>query len=153
MRFPHLCIIPLVLLTALPAFAGPQTNVLTECIVKSTTQNDRQNLVIWMFSAISNHPTIKSSVIMTSSEREAANKSSAELLNKLLTQDCQAETSKAVQEEGAVAVRESLEVLGKLASTEMLAHPDVDKGLSDMSKYFDQEALLATLQKEELLPR
>ncbi len=56
---------------ASPALAGAFTDELTQCLVRSTSLDDQQQLVIWVFSAMAKSPTVK----------QFANISEVQLLN------------------------------------------------------------------------
>lgn len=127
------------------SYAGPYTNDLSKCIVESTTTNDRTAMVKWMFSAISLHPAVKPIASISEEKLKEANKQTAELFMKLLTESCIEQAQKAIKYEGQIAIQSSFRILGQVASQEMFSNPEVAAGISGLEKYFDKEKLESSL--------
>ena len=63
----------LVSLLSIKVSAGPYTNDLAKCLVVSTSEADKNNLVKWMFAAISSHPEVESMISISQTQREELN--------------------------------------------------------------------------------
>jgi len=123
------------------AYAGVYADELGKCLVESTSQRDRIELVRWMFSAASLHPAVEPMSSVTNEQLDAANKVIANLVMKLLTDSCRSETANAIQYEGATTLQTAFSVLGQVAGTELFASPEVAAGLAGLEKHLDGEKL------------
>lgn len=125
-----------------PLFAaGPYTDELSKCLVRSTTEADKTLLVRWMFATAALHPEVKSLATVTANQRTELNKKMAGLLEKLLTQTCLSEAQQAVRYEGQSTIEAGFTVLGQVAGRELFANSAVAAGLADLDKYVDKEKL------------
>jgi len=125
--------------------AGVYSDDLTRCLVESSSPSDKLDLVKWMFTAMSDHPAVKPMANITDAQRDAANKSAAELILKLLTRTCKEQSIKSIKYEGQAAFQTSFRIFGQVAAKELFSHPDVNAGLSGFTKYLDTEKLNETL--------
>jgi hypothetical protein len=148
MRKPGLLVLPLLAmgLVALDAQAGVYTDDLSRCMVESTTESDRTDLVKWMFAAASAHPAVEPLASVSPQQISESNKTMADLLTRLLTRSCVERAKKAFQYEGAVALQVSMQVLGQVAGKELFSSPEVAAAMSSLGEYFDQEAIKAALE-------
>lgn len=121
--------------------AGPYTDALSKCLVDSTSTRDRQDLVRWMFSAASLHPAVAPISAVSDEQLDAANKTVADLVVRLLTDTCRPETEEALQYEGMSTIEASFSVLGQVAGQELFASAEVSAGLSGLEKHMDHEKL------------
>ncbi len=135
----------IVLFQTVSVHAGPYTDELSKCIVASTTTDDRVAIVKWMFSAASLHPAVKSITSVSKEQLEEANKITAELLMRLLTESCMQQAQKAIQYEGQIAIQSSFQILGQVAGRELFSSPDVAAGMAGFEKHFDGEKLESVL--------
>ena len=130
----------------LVANAGPFADDLGKCLVTSTSAEDRTALVRWIFVAAAKHPAVSSMVHVTQEQLDSANKTTAALLMKLLTQTCKTEAQKAIQNEGPQTIQLSFSVLGQVAGRELFASPQVAGATAGLAKYIDGNALQAALK-------
>ena len=128
------------------SFAGIYTDDLSKCLVESTTKKDRVALVKWMFSAASLHPAVKSISSVTAEDLDNANKITANLFMKLLTDSCVKETKKALKFEGQTTIETSFRVLGQVAGRELFSSPEVAGAMAGLEKHIDQEKLQSLLK-------
>jgi hypothetical protein len=128
-------------------YAGPYSDDLSKCLVAKTTEADRVQFVQWMFSAASLHPAVKPLAVVTPEQLDAANKRTAELFMKLLTESCRQESAAVVKYEGLAAFQSSFQVLGQIAGNELFASPEVAAGMAGLEKYFDKEKLQPLMGK------
>lgn len=122
------------------AHAGVYTDDLTRCLVKATTPADQTDLIVWVFSAISVHPAIKSFSVLTEDQRVAYDKKMAALMTRLLTVDCKTETATAVKYEGAEAISTAFGAVGEAAFRGLSSDPKVAESMGSFAKYLDEKA-------------
>ncbi|HEY4213734.1 MAG TPA: hypothetical protein VGM84_19810 [Steroidobacteraceae bacterium] len=148
MRAKYLAVLIAGVASGLPllANAGPFADDLGKCLVTSTTSEDRTALVQWIFVAAAKHPAVSSMVHVTQEQVDSANKTTAALLMKLLTQSCKSEAQKAIQNEGPQTIQVSFAVLGQVAGRELFASPQVAGATAGLAKYIDGKALQAALK-------
>jgi len=126
---------------SLPAFAGPYADDMAKCLVRSTTTADRTSFVRWFFAAASSHPAVQALSAVTPEQREEANKGTAALFQKLLTESCRKEVQLAVRYEGPQTVGSSFQVFGEVAGRELFTDPAVTQAMGGFEKYFDKQKL------------
>ena len=123
------------------ATAGPYADDLAKCLVSSTTENDRIQLVRWMFSAASLHPAVEPISSVTAADLDAANKTIADLVVKLLTDSCRAQTKDAIKYEGSATLETAFSVLGQVAGQELFTSPEVAAAMAGLEHHMDAEKL------------
>lgn len=126
---------------SLPVNAGPFTDKLSICLVKSTSKADKELLIQWVFAAISSHPNVNALSNVSVEKGDALNKSTGNLFVKLLTVKCRSETEQALKYEGKSAFQASFKVLGEVAMSGLMRHPNVGRYLSGLEKNMDSKAL------------
>jgi hypothetical protein len=130
------------------AQAGVYTDDLSKCLVKSTNTNDRVVLVQWMFATLTLHPAVRSFVSVPDQQRDTATKAAAALFARLLTADCRKETVNALKYEGVSAIGSSFQVLGQVASRDLMTDPNVSKGMKQLGTDLDSDQRLKDLLKD-----
>ncbi len=123
------------------AYAGPHSDELARCLIESTSERDRNGLIVWMFSAASQHPAVKDIVNVTPQQLDDANKNYAELTVRLLTEDCLSEAKKAVKYEGEAALENSFNLFGQAAGRELFSSPYVAGAMAGYVKHIDRSKL------------
>jgi len=151
-----LAMVALILLAGLPspvAQAGVYTDDLSKCLVKSSNGADRLVLVQWIFSALSLHPAVQPLASITTEQRDAFNERVAALFSRLLVDDCRKEAIDALKYEGSAAFDASFQVLGQVASRDLMTEPHVATGLSgQIAYYLAKNEKLASLLKAAGIP-
>jgi hypothetical protein len=135
------CSLAFAALAALPAHAGVYSDDLGKCMVSSSSAQQKQQLVQWIFFAISLNPSIKPYANITPAQRDAANKDIAGLFEKLLGDTCNKEAREAIKYEGVAAFGESFRLFGQVAGQEIFASPEVSAGAAEYTKHLDVEGL------------
>lgn len=133
------------LFTSLTVNAQSATDAMAECLVASSSEEDRLTLVKWMFSAMSLHPAVQELSEISDADRETASRDMAELMTRLLTVDCQDESKAAVATDGQIAMQNSFAVLGQVAGTELFTNGNVMVGMGYLQQFIDQHAINAAL--------
>ena len=131
----------LIVLLTCTVFAGPYSNELAKCLVRSTTEQDKNDLMKWMFAAFASHPEVKSMASISETQREELNEKTANLMMRLLTESCRSETEQALKYEGQATIEASFQVLGSVAARGLMSHPDVINYMAGLDKYIDAEKL------------
>jgi hypothetical protein len=129
--------------------AGPYSDELATCLVRSTTDADKNYLVKWMFAAAALHPAVKSIASVSDAERDDLNKNAAKLFERLVTDSCKTETQDAVKFEGPGTLQTSFEVLGQVAGRGLLSDPAVARSLADFASYLDKKKLEQTFGPQD----
>ncbi len=133
-------------LAATPARADVYSDELGKCLVQSTTREDREALVRWMFIALANHPAVKSVASVSKAQSDEANKTTGKLFMRLLTTSCKGDTQRALQYEGAPALQAAFQMLGQVAGHELMASPAVGASLAGLQKYLDTNRLQSLMK-------
>ncbi|MBX3481368.1 MAG: hypothetical protein KF842_13300 [Caulobacter sp.] len=139
-------------LTAIsPAHAGAYGDELGKCLVVKSSRQDRLDFMTFLFGAMSQHPAAKPYSKMTPAQLEAANRRAIALMERLLMQDCRAQTVAAMKYDGDNAIETAFAVLGKTAMEELMTDPAVAANFSNVDQYLDKprwEALAAEIRKK-----
>ena len=124
--------------------AGPTVNQLSDCLMKSTTVTDKTTVLQWTFVALGNHPDLKAFSNVTASQKEALDKSLATVLQRILVEQCSAQTKAVIAAEGVQAVGDSFQELGRITGEEILENPEVKSQLKGVLRYVDLNKLVVT---------
>lgn len=135
-----------VTMTAGMAHAGPATDDLSQCLVQHTTKADRVVLVRWIFAAIASNPKVSNLAQITPEQGRSFSAGAAGLMQRLLLDDCHAQTVAALRE-NPQAPRMAFEVLGKVAAEELMADPSVASFMSGLDPYVDQGRINALMEE------
>jgi hypothetical protein len=139
-RFSHIALTAL-LLSSPVAYAGPYTDDLSKCLVASTSDQDKTQLVEWIFFSLSLNPKISPYAQVSPAQREVADKGLAKLFERLVAESCSTQTKQAVQYEGTAALSESFRLLGQVAAQEIFKDPAVAAGTSKFAEYLDEKKI------------
>jgi hypothetical protein len=123
------------------AHAGIYGDDFGKCLVKSSTDADKQQLVEWIFSALSLNPAIAPYVNIPSDKREAINKGMAAVFEHLVGEACKTEATDALKYEGASAFSTAFELLGQVAGQQIFWSPEVSAGTQEFIKHVDMKEL------------
>ena len=141
----HLVLSVMLFLPIMSAHAGVHGDDLTRCVVSSATAEEKLGLVEWMFFAIALNPTIAPLADIPPERRDAADRNTARLFEKLLTESCVEQARTAVRYEGNTAISEAFKLLGQVAAQEMFANPAVSKGAEKFAEHIDAAKMAAAL--------
>jgi hypothetical protein len=123
------------------AHASDYSDDLGKCMVTSTSEEDRNAMIRWMFTAVASNPAVKDIVTVSPAQVDKANAAMGALMIKLLTESCHDKTVAALQYEGLAAIQHSFEVLGQVAGREMFSTPGVAASFAGLQKYLDNDKL------------
>jgi hypothetical protein len=134
------------------ALAGPYSEALSACLVKSTTAQERTAFVRFVFAAIARHPQVADMSSVSPAEGDRLGKEIAELFWVLLSDRCRTQARDAMQHEGEGAVSSSFGALGKVAMHDLMGDPAVDAYLGQMASHVDTNQLKALFAPEAVAP-
>ena len=120
------------------AVAGPYSDEMAKCLVRSTTSAEKNGLIKWMFAAAALHPEVKGISSITEAQRDELSKSTGKMVEHLLGESCRTETLDAVKYEGPGVFQSAFTVLGQVASVGLFTDPSVSTFMSDFLKYIDK---------------
>ncbi len=132
------------------ALAGPKVDQLSNCLMKSTTPTDKTVVLQWTFVALGNHPDLKAFSNVTATQKEALDKNLATVLQRILVEQCSAQTKAVIQTEGLQAVGDSFQELGSITGEEILKTPEIKQQLNGVLKYVDLNKLVTTFLTPDL---
>ncbi len=132
-------------LVATAAKAGPSTDALSACLVKSTSVEDHNVLERWIFAMVTRHPSVASMTSISDAQRADINQKAGALFTRLLTEDCAPEVKQAYKDEGEPAIESAFGNLGFTAMSDIMSDPNVQKAGGDIQPYVDQKKLSALL--------
>ncbi len=132
------------------ALAGPTVDQLSNCLMKSTTPTDKTVVLQWTFVALGNHPDLKAFSNVTATQKEALDKNLATVLQRILVEQCSAQTKAVIQTEGLQAVGDSFQELGSITGEEILKTPEIKQQLNGVLKYVALNKLVTTFLTPDL---
>lgn len=125
------------------SLAGVYSDDMAKCLVASTSKKDKTDLVRWIFANAALHPDVVSISRISADSRDKLNRSTAALMERLLTQTCRKQTQDAMRYEGPIAMQLSFQVLGQVAMKELMSDKAVSAGFEAFSKYLDKSKIEA----------
>ncbi|MDY6549874.1 hypothetical protein [Acinetobacter faecalis] len=132
------------------ASASVTVDKLSDCLVKSTTDADKKAVLQWTFVALSAHPDLQSFSQVTTEQRDGLDKNLAQVLQRILVDQCSAETKAVIQTDGLQAVGDSFQELGQETGEQILKTPEIKDQYKGLVRYLDLSKLVATFLTPEL---
>lgn len=126
------------------ATAGPTVDQLSDCLVKSTTETDKKTVLQWTFVALSAHPELKKFSNVNEEQRTQLDNNLAQVLQRILVEQCSAQTKAVIAAEGVQAVGDSFQELGSVTGEEIINNPEVNNQLKGVLRYVDLNKLVMT---------
>lgn len=128
--------------------AAQTQRALSECLVRSTSEEDRRALVAWIFMVVSHHPDVRSMVALGPKDEERIGRQASAVFETLLADRCAPQIRAAARYSGTEAIKQSFQYLGETAMGTLLEHPDVTSTVKDSLKYADESRIDRALQGE-----
>ena len=116
----------------LNSYAGPFTDDFSKCLVTKTTNQEKTDLVRWIYVTISFHPQLSQMSNLTAEDVEMANIRVADYMTNVFAYKCNDELNQAIKYEGEESVLYAFELLGELAMGELMQ----DQGVAAASELF-----------------
>ncbi len=133
-----------VLGTTQVAIAGPTVDQLSDCLVKATTAADKTTVLQWTFTALAAHPDLKSFSNVTPEQKTQLDQKLAQVLQRVIVEQCSTQTKAVIQAEGIQAVGEAFQQLGQSAGEDIVKDPAVRQQLQGTLRYIDLNKLVTT---------
>lgn len=130
--------------TAQFAVAGPTVDQLSDCLVKATTATDKTTVLQWTFAALSTHPDLKALSNVSDAQRTQLDQKFAQVLQRVIVEQCSAQTKAVIAAEGVQAVGDSFQELGRTTGEDIIKNPEVKKQLQGVLRYVDLNKLVMT---------
>ncbi|WP_353161553.1 hypothetical protein [Acinetobacter guillouiae] len=130
--------------TAQFAVAGPTVDQLSDCLVKATTATDKTTVLQWTFAALSTHPDLKALSNVSDAQRTQLDQKFAQVLQRVIVEQCAAQTKAVIAAEGVQAVGDSFQELGRTTGEDIIKNPEVKKQLQGVLRYVDLNKLVMT---------
>jgi hypothetical protein len=122
---------------AIPSRASENQNNLTNCLARSTTQQDKKDMARWIFATVTLHPDLSDLVSITSEQHDALDKKMASIFQRLITEDCRIEVRNVFLDGKPDEFKSSFKILGEIAVTSLLKDHNVEAGSISYLKYID----------------
>ena len=132
------------------SMASTAVDQLSDCLVKSTTATDKTAVLQWTFVALSTHPELKQFSQVTEDQKTALDKNVAQVLQRILVEQCSAQTKAVIQADGIQAVGESFQQLGQITGEEIIKNPKVKQQLNGLLRYVDLNKMVTTFLTPEI---
>lgn len=132
-------------LAATAAHAGPSTDALTQCLVRSASVEDHNVLEQWIFAMVTRHPSVAGMTQISDAQRTEINRKAGALFTRLLTDNCGAQVKQAYKDEGEPAIEAAFANLGATAMQDIMSDPNVQAAGGDIQPYVDNKKLNALL--------
>lgn len=126
------------------ANAGPAVDQLSDCLVKSTTAADKTTVLQWTYAALSVHPDLKAFSNVSAEQKDQLDQKLAQVLQRIIIDQCSAQTKNVIQTEGLQAVGQSFQQLGQNAGEEIVKDPAVKQQLQGTLRYIDLNKVAMT---------
>ncbi|MGZ5179922.1 MAG: hypothetical protein ACXWC6_06000 [Ramlibacter sp.] len=139
MKLRHLALSLAMAGIALPAFAGPATDALGNCLGENTNGRERKELAKWVWVLMAAHPEIKDLAAFPTDLRETSSATAGRLFTRLIADNCARETRAAVAADGSEAFRNAFATLGRIAMQELMTDRGVQSGFAGLERYIDKE--------------
>lgn len=153
-KFSHLsrsvCMAVAVLGTTQIAMAGPTVDQLSDCLVKATTTSDKTTVLQWTFTALAAHPDLKAFSNVTPEQKDQLDQKLAQVLQRVIVEQCSTQTKAVIQAEGVKAVGEAFQQLGQSAGEDIVKDPAVKQQLQGTLRYIDLNKLVTTFLTPEI---
>ncbi len=126
------------------AIAGPTVDQLSDCLVKATTAADKTTVLQWTFTALAAHPDLKGFSSVTAEQKNQLDQKLAQVLQRVIVEQCSTQTKAVIQAEGIQAVGEAFQQLGQSAGEDIVKDPAVRQQLQGTLRYIDLNKLVTT---------
>ncbi|WP_293746539.1 hypothetical protein [uncultured Acinetobacter sp.] len=140
-----------VLGTTQVAMAGSAVDQLSDCLVKATTAADKTTVLQWTFSALAVHPDLKGFSSVTPEQKTQLDQKLAQVLQRVIVEQCSTQTKAVIQAEGIQAVGEAFQQLGQSAGQDIVKDPAVRQQLQGTLSYIDLNKLVTTFLTPDIL--
>ena len=129
--------------------ASTTIDALSQCLVKSTTASDKTTVLQWTFAALAQHPDLNAMSAISATQKEQLDQSLAQVLQRILVEQCSSQTKAVIQADGLEGVGDSFQELGTMTGNEILKTPEVKRQLNGVLKHVEMGKLVTTFLTPE----
>lgn len=140
-------LLSLAILAPSAAMASPASDALGNCLRDNTSGKERKDLARWIWVSMSTHPDIRSMASISEPVRIETNKQMGELVTRLLTVNCAAQT-RAAGQEGPQSMMASFKSLGEVAMLELTSNPSVGESITAYIQFVDRKKVEEVLSNK-----
>ena len=127
------------------AVAGEHSNALSQCLRSKTTEADKVVMTKWVYSSLSNHPSLGDMVNMSDAVKVGANREMAQLVEKFIYDKCYDQLKSAVKNEGLSAIEQSIRSYVEVMSREVMQHPSISNSVTGLAQHLDPKKLFEAM--------
>jgi hypothetical protein len=124
-------------LVAVPAQAGNYADAMGRCLLDRASQKDKSDLMRWMFANAALHPDVAGLTSIAPDVRQQIDRTAGTLIQRLVFENCRAESSAALRNEGPAAMQQAFQMLAQLIGDSLVANPAVGQGSANVLRYMD----------------
>lgn len=124
--------------------ASTTVDALSQCLVQATTATDKNTVLQWTFAALAQHPDLNAMSNISAAQKEQLDQNLAQVLQRILVEQCSTQTKAVIQSDGFDAVGTSFQELGTITGNEILKTPQVKSQLNGVLKHVDMGKLVTT---------
>ena len=129
-------IIILFSMNAAPAISGEYANALSQCLTSNTTEDDKGVMARWVYSTLSQHPSVTSMSALTQGSINQADREMAKLLETFMYSKCKSQVKNALQNEGPKAIDDSIRKYAQVTGQEILKDPSISNNVTNLAQHF-----------------
>lgn len=134
--------------TTAPALSGEYANALSQCLTANTTESDKGIMARWVYSTLSQHPSINSMSALTSDATTRANRDMAQLVETFVYSKCKTQVKNTLQNEGPKAIEDSIRVYAQTTGQEILKDPSISNSVTNLAQQLDLMKLFQALMTD-----
>ena len=108
---------------------------LGDCMIESLNGKERKELAKWIFFGMSAHPDMSSYGNVTQTDRITTDKTVANLISRLLLEDCLNEFKVVAYDN--MAIDQAFSLMGETAMQELMNSESVERALTNFIKYIE----------------
>lgn len=131
--------------SSLHATAGEHAAALSQCLVSNTTAADKAVMTKWVFSSLSNHPSLSDMASMSDAARTGADQEMARLVESFIYDKCNSQLKAAVKNEGPMAIEQSIRSYVEVTGREILQHPSISSSVTGLASQLDARKMFEAL--------
>ncbi|KAA8732824.1 hypothetical protein F4V57_09065 [Acinetobacter qingfengensis] len=131
--------------------ASPNVDQLSNCLLQATTASDKTTVLQWTYVALSAHPDLKALSHVTVEQKNQLDQKLAQVLQRVIVEQCAAQTKAVIQTDGVQAVADSFQELGRQAGEDIIKDPAVRQQLQGTLRYIDLNKVAMTFLTPDIL--
>ncbi|MEZ5759202.1 MAG: hypothetical protein R3D86_13360 [Emcibacteraceae bacterium] len=127
------------------AHAGQYASALSQCLISNTTAADKDIMTKWVFTSLSNHPSLNNMAHLSDAVRTGADQDMARLVESFMYEKCNSQLKNAVKNEGPAALEQSIRSYVEVTGREILSDPSIAGSISGVARQLDVRKLMEAL--------